>query len=114
MTEPIAVRELNLSYAEAAELCFRWHSARRFNECETIYKELLKLNPADQNVIHYLGVLMHQTGRPAEALELIERSLAADDRVAAWHNNYGNVLLNANRFEDAAAAYRRCAELDSR
>jgi predicted TPR repeat methyltransferase len=112
MTDPVAAQELNLTYAKAAELAFRWHADRRFVESETIYRELLKVAPGDQNVIHYLGVLLHQTGRHAEAVQLIERSLAADDRVAAWHNNYGNVLLDASRFDEAAAAYQRCVELD--
>lgn len=113
MNEPDAVNRRELTYAEAAELAFRLHTQQRFDESEILYKALLEANPDDQNVIHYFGVLMHQTGRRAEALELIERSLAADATVAAWHNNHGNVLLEAGRFEDAAAAYRRCTELDA-
>src|SRR3977135_4330853 len=112
MTEPIAGKELSLTYPEAVELGFRLHTQRRFHESEAIYRELLKVNPNDQNVIHYLGVLMYQKGCHAEAVPLIQRSLELDDSVAAWHNNYGNVLMEADRFDDAAAAYRRCAELD--
>jgi predicted TPR repeat methyltransferase len=112
MSEPDAESERELSYTEAAELAFVLHTQRRFEESEMLYRQLLHAKPDDQNVLHYLGVLMHQTERHAEALELIERSLAADDGVAAWHNNYGNLLLDADRFDEAAAAYRRCAELD--
>lgn len=105
-------REEQLTYAEAAELAFRLHAAGRLDESERLYATLQKANPDDVNVLHYLGVLTHQQGRPTEALKLIERSLAADDTVAAWHNNYGNVLLDTDRFDEAAAAYRRCIELD--
>jgi len=112
MTEPIPTKELHLTYAEAAQLAFRLHAERRYQECEGIYRELLAFNPNDQNVMHYLGVLLFQSGRHAEAVTLIQRSLDADDTVAAWHNNYGNVLLEADRFDEAAAAYQRCVELD--
>jgi len=113
MSEPDTENRRELTYDEAAALAFRLHTQRRFEESEVLYKTLLEANPDDQNVIHYLGVLMQQTGRHAEALPLIERSLAIDGTVAAWHNNYGNVLLDAGRFDEAAAAYRRCAELDA-
>ena len=103
MSEPTAARDLELTYPEAAEFAFRLHTQRRYQEAETIYRELLKANPDDQNVIHYLGVLMFQSGRGSEAAKLIQRSLELDDTVAAWHNNYGNVLLQADRFENHSA-----------
>jgi len=104
--------ERDVTYGEAAKLAFKLHAQRRLDESERLYRALLDANPDDQNVMHYLGVLLQQTGRQAEALQLIERSLAADDTVAAWHNNYGSALLDADRFDEAAAAYRHCTELD--
>ena len=96
---------------EAADLAFRWHTEKRFNESEAIYRGLLEVNPNDPNVVHYLGVLLHQTGRNDEAIRLIDQSIAINPQSPIYFNNQGLVLIALQRFDDAKAAYTRAAAL---
>ena len=72
----------------------------------------LEIEPENANALHYLGILLHQTGQSEEALALVQRSLDLDPGMGPWFNNLGNVLLTVGRYNEAAAAYEKCAELD--
>lgn len=103
-----------LSYGQALQLAMQMHRAGRLAEAEPVYRALLELSPDDPNVVHFLGVLLHQRHGAAndEALALVERSVALDPSVAAWHNNLGNLLLERRRLDEATDAYARCHQLD--
>jgi predicted TPR repeat methyltransferase len=85
------------------------HQARRFAEARTLYKKALACRPDDPDALHFFGVLRHDLGESAAAVELIERSLrSAPGNAHAWLN-LGNVLLALDRSEQARAAYERAA-----
>lgn len=107
---PAAPREV--SPAQGLALAIQMHRQGRLDEAENLYRTLRSALPDDANVLHFYGILQSQRGRHDEALALIDRSIAIDGALAAWHNNRGNVLLEAGRPEQAADAYRRCTELD--
>lgn len=104
--------DVEMTPHELLLLAIRMHRDNRLDMAEKCYRSLLQLEPENANARHYLGVLLHQRGQQGPALELIQASIAHDPGVAPWHNNLGNVLLDANRFDEAAQAYHRCAELD--
>jgi tetratricopeptide (TPR) repeat protein len=51
------------------------HRAFRFAEAETLYQEALDLCPHQPDALHYYGVLLHQRGQHAQALDYIDLSL---------------------------------------
>ena len=104
--------ELELSPHELLVIAVGMHRDGRLEGAEKCYRTLLALDADNANALHFLGVLLHQRGQGGQALELIQASVARDPGVAPWHNNLGNVLLDNDRFDDAAAAYTRCFELD--
>ena len=106
------VEEKELTYHEAMNLASQLHRGHQIEPAERLYRALLEVQPADPNPMHYLGVLMCQSGRLEQGLPLIQRSLEVDASVAAWHNNLGNVMLDAGRFDEASQAYQRCLALD--
>ncbi|WP_407648382.1 tetratricopeptide repeat protein [Aliidongia dinghuensis] len=68
-------------------------------------------NPENASALHFLGVLSHQRGDDAAALELMRRALAlAPDDVAAL-NNLGNIHLERAALADAEGAYRKALAL---
>lgn len=74
---------------------------------ERLYREVLRLQLAQPDALHYLGVLRHQQGHSDEAVELINTALAAvPDYPDAW-NNLGNVHKECGRLAEAEAAYRK-------
>ncbi|MBC7706956.1 MAG: tetratricopeptide repeat protein [Rhodoferax sp.] len=107
-----SAQEIELSIPELVGFAMQLHRDRSFDAAEKCYRAALQAEPDNANATHFLGVLMQQRGHGAEALALIRQSIALDGAVAPWHNNLGNVLLGEGRFDDAAAAYARCSDLD--
>ena len=63
------------------------HQSGQLREAETLYRGVLAVRPDQFDALHLLGVLKQQTGEPAEALKLIGKALASNDRSAVAHSN---------------------------
>ena len=87
------------------------HRAGRLDEAERGYRAALAAAPDHPLASHYLGVVLYQRNRIAEAVPLLERSTAAVPQEPEFHNNLGLALAAADRHDDAIAAYRRALEL---
>src|ERR1043166_4066657 len=59
----------------------------QLGEAERLYRQVLAKDRTHLDVLNLLGVLALQTGRNDEAIALIKRALARNDRVADFHNN---------------------------
>ncbi len=104
-----------LTWDEALRLAMHLHRDGKTAAAESLYRQLLEIQPGDANGQHFLGMLLWQRGGPArrdEARELLAASVRADPGVAAWQNNLGNALLDDGDVDGAAAAYGRCSALD--
>lgn len=88
------------------------HQAGRLAEAEARYRAILKLRPHDAEVTHLLGVVALQTGRPAEAVELISAAVGLNGTVSRYHDNLGSALSAAGRFDEAASAHLRALKLN--
>ncbi len=80
-------------------------------EAEACFRRALAIAPEDPDALHFLGLAAHQRGAHGEAARLIERAIAGDGKVAAYHGNLGEVLRALGRPEAATAAYRRALAL---
>ena len=52
------------------------HAAGRLGDAEPMLREVLAEQPDNADALHYLGLLLHQTGRSGEGLPLLGRSVA--------------------------------------
>ena len=105
--------QVEVTTIELFQLAMQMHRDKRLAGAEKCYRSLLEIEPDNTNALHYLGILLHQTGRNEEALGLIRRSLEQDAEIGPWYNNLGNVLLATGQYEEAAVAYGKCSELDA-
>jgi tetratricopeptide (TPR) repeat protein len=80
------------------------HQAGELAAAEPLYRAMLARDPAHADALHLLGVLLHQLGRHAEALALIDQALAHAPTAAAWSNRAA-VLRALGRLEDALASH---------
>ena len=104
---------------EAIQSAFEHHQAGNFAAAEPLYRSVLQDDPENLNGLHLLGLLLHQLGRPEEALVLLEAAAALLDRTgnveaahAAVYNNLGNALRAVGRGRDARDCYDRGVRLD--
>jgi len=89
-------------FAEA----LRNHQAGHLAAAESLYRQILKVDPRHSDSVHLLGVIAHQVGRHNVAVDLITLAIGIDSEVAVYHCNLGSALKDSGRLDDAIAACR--------
>ena len=72
------------------------HRSGNLDEAEKVYLAVLETQPDNVDALHYLGLLAHQRGRPAPAIDLIVRALELDPTYFDALNNLGNIYLRSD------------------
>ena len=93
-------------------IAIRLQQSEQWVAAGEMYRRILEVDPNHPDALHYAGVLAHQEGRSADAIALLERSLALQPDRADWHSNLAIVLRDRLRLDEAIAACRRAIELD--
>jgi len=88
-----------------------FHRAGDLDRAEECYRRILAREPGNPGILHLLGTVAHQRGRHDVALDLLGRAIAADDRVAEFHNTLGAELQAIGRSDEAVSEYRRAIML---
>lgn len=68
---------------------------------ETLYHQVLAMDPHNHDALHLLGLLALQVGMHEDALELIKGALAVKPDFHQAHRNIGIVYLNLERYQEA-------------
>jgi tetratricopeptide (TPR) repeat protein len=93
--------------AEAAAL----HQHGDLRAAEAIYRELLRRHPGNGDALFRLGLLLGQTDRLAEAVEMFSAALLiAPDFARLWAEQAA-VQMRLGRFDPAVASYNRLIAL---
>ena len=100
-----------LTIEEALRYAIDLHRGNRLEGAETLYRRILAAAPDHPDAMHFLGVLMHQRGNSAEAIDLISGAIKMVPDHPDFHVNLGNVFAETERFDDAVRCYRRVLEL---
>ncbi len=87
------------------------HQQNRLADAETVYRQLMRLNPGHFDVVHLLGTLLRRTGQLAESQALLDRAIAMRPQSAAAHLNRANTLVDRRAHADAVAGYARAIAL---
>src|SRR5438552_2194561 len=106
--QPSSENELPRLLALAAE-----HEAMgQFDEAEGVLGRVLASVPDNPQALHLAGIVAFRRGRPAEAVEPIERAVALMPAMALFHRNLCELYRKLGRYDDALTAGCRAAELD--
>ncbi|SEJ94358.1 tetratricopeptide repeat protein [Paraburkholderia diazotrophica] len=81
------------------------HRAGRFDAARSLYEDVLRADPQQPDALHFLGLLACQLHRTDVGVKLIEQSLAVRPD-AIYYNNFGNVLADLGRFDEAIVSYK--------
>ncbi|WP_323993084.1 tetratricopeptide repeat-containing glycosyltransferase family protein [Nguyenibacter sp. L1] len=84
--------------------------AGRLQEAEQAYRAVLADNPDDARTLSNYGGLLCTLGAFDAAYELLARAVALDPALTDGWSNFGNVLLQTQRYDEAIAAYRNCLQ----
>ena len=92
------------------------HQRGDLDAAERGYRAALAVAPRHPHALHYLGVVLYQRDRLAEALPLLERAVALIPHEPEFHNNLGLALCGrgSHRRRDRRVPARARAEARSR
>ena len=109
-TSPGATRELSIQ--DAIRYANELHRNNQLEGAETLYRRILEVAPEQPDVLHFLGLIRFQRGRPDDAVVLLEQAIARTPDFPDFHNNLGNICMSEGRVEAATASYRQAIALD--
>jgi protein O-GlcNAc transferase len=87
------------------------HNAGRLSEAEAVYREMLAINPADIDALHFSGVAAHQRRDHERAAQLISQALALNPSNAPAQNNLGIAFAAQGKRDEAITCYRQALAL---
>ena len=89
------------------------HIQGRLDEAVADYLHISATSPDYPHALNLMGVAALQKGVHTEAVELIRRAIALNEREPEFHSNLGEALRGIGRFEEAAECQRRALAIDS-
>ncbi|WP_027802022.1 tetratricopeptide repeat protein [Paraburkholderia dilworthii] len=87
------------------------HQAGRLDTADSIYREILALDPANSQALHYFGVLHYQRGQHADAAALMSHALKYDRHDAACWSNRGLAAAALGHLDEATICYDQALQL---
>ncbi len=83
----------------------------KYDEAQRCFQQLIAGNPYNATVMNLLAICCARKEQYAQALELMEKALALDDKAADIHHNVGPIYRILGDFRKAEQHYRRAIEL---
>ena len=85
--------------------------AKRYNEAIGICQDVLEANPDHPPALALLGAIMGHRGDLARGAGFLERAIAKDPNVPAWHSNLSGLYRMQYRVQEAVASAREAVRL---
>ena len=93
------------------EQALGFHHRGELGKAQTIYEEILKVQPRHGDALNLLGVIAMENQDPKKAVDLIGRAAAIYPDSAAIYSNHGNALKELGQFQAAIASYDKAIAL---
>jgi protein O-GlcNAc transferase len=93
------------------ELALQHHRAGRLAEAETLYQQILAVDPHHADALHALGLIANRMGRNEMAVDLISQAIQFKPGFAEAYCNLGIALSAGGRLDEAVTAYREAMRL---
>jgi predicted TPR repeat methyltransferase len=103
----------NLTIAETLALGLQHHNSGNLLQAESLYQQVLVVDPKQPDGLQLLGVIALQKGENELAVDFLTRSLAVASGFANVHCNLGAALRKVGKTDDALASYLNALAIDS-
>lgn len=102
----------SFSIEEAMLLATRFQGEGKLADSERVINNILHVSPDYPPALHLLGVIAHKVGKVPLAVELIEKALAGNDKIALFHANIGEMYRQLGNLPAAIEHGERAVSLD--
>lgn len=100
-----------LTLAQTMQQAGAAYNRRDWAEAERLCRMVLDTDPEFFAALNLLGIIAAQSGHPADAADLLGRAAAVEPQNPGALFNYGNILRDIGRLDEALAAFDRVLEL---
>ena len=83
-----------------------------FSEAESIFRQVIKIDPNDASAHYNLGKALRQQGKLEEAVASYQQAIQLDPNYAIAYNNLGITLAEQGKLEEAIASFQQAIQLD--
>ncbi len=91
---------------QALQIALQHHQAGRLPEAESIYRQILAVQPNHPDSLHLLGTLRHSAGH-ADGVSLIRQAIALKPDFPQALSNLGEALRSQGQLDEAIACFHR-------
>ncbi|MHC5008486.1 MAG: sulfotransferase [Planctomycetota bacterium] len=99
-------------YREMLQVAADHAQAGRLAQAQKLFTQVLQDRPSDVRALHGMARVMGQLNQPQEAISLLRRAVAVDERQVELHVMLSNLCLRVANFEEAERSARRAIKLD--
>ena len=92
---------------QSLELAVRHHNEGRLPEAESIYQQILQVDPNQPVALNLLGLIAHQAGKSDTAVDLITKAVAIKPDLTEAHSNLGLALQDLGKLDEAMASFHK-------
>jgi tetratricopeptide (TPR) repeat protein/ubiquinone/menaquinone biosynthesis C-methylase UbiE len=88
------------------------HLVGRWRQAEIYYRSFLQQHPRHPEALHLLAVILHQRGKSAKAVDLLETAMKVCPNEPRFYLSYGESQRALHQYDIAVACYQRSLALD--
>ena len=90
----------------------RSHQAGQIDEAEASYRTILKKAPEQPDVLHLLGLILHQKGNHETALKNVKKAIDLNPKNQQYHYNCAEIYKALKKNENAIKYYKKAISLN--
>ncbi len=87
------------------------HQRGELSQAAQLYQHILSHDPNNAEALHLLGVACLQGGQPHQAIEWMERAVALEPNISAFHANFGEAYRALCQLGRAVGCYQLALRL---
>jgi predicted O-linked N-acetylglucosamine transferase (SPINDLY family) len=101
-----------LTISEAIQLGIQYHETGNLSQAESIYRQVLQVNPEHSGALHLLGVIAAQSNHFDKAIELINKAIQLNDKNPAFYSSLGIALSGQHQWHEAITNFQQALTLN--
>ena len=97
---------------KSIQLAFEHYKTGDLQQAELLYKDILKKQPNNVDVLCLLGISSFQLGENDSAIKHFKKALELDPNLADAHYNLGIILQDKGQLDEAITCYQKAVQID--